>query len=265
MTGKTAVMNLLSSQGGGHGNIRSVGSSRPLIAKPFNARESAFYAGIQQFPLEAALPKFHGIHSANGTKWLLLEDLTHGLRSPCVADFKLGTRSFELGVPLQKQLRQLSHTIRTTTRTHAVRLIDVCLREQSTVVDRWNRREGRRLSPHELQLVVHAFLPAPHRGRFLAEIDRITGSLSETYGRLPNLRLYSTSLVVAYDGDAAAVPLRAALIDFAHGYLDISAEGVDTADDQFDDNALAGLASLRAFAATEPIGPVSPLSGRCPG
>jgi hypothetical protein len=245
---RPTITGLLPSQGGGHGNLRSVDSPDPLVAKPFNAREYAFYSGIQPFALRAALPCLHGACALGGAGYLLLEDLTHGLISPCVGDFKLGTRSFEVGAPPAKEARQFAHTVRTTTRSHAVRLVDVAVRRASALVDRWNRREGRRLSPRELRRVLRYFLSGDRLREFVSEIDRLSAALSSTLAALPNLRLYSASVLVVYDGDRGAPPLRAALIDFAHAYLDIASEGVDPSDDSFADNAVAGLANLRAFA-----------------
>jgi hypothetical protein len=242
------VRGLFPLQGGGHGNLRSVGDSESLVAKPFNAREAKFYEQIQRFPLSRITPKYFGSTVSDDKNWLLLANVTRGMTSPCVADLKLGTRSFEVTAPAKKQASQLSHTLRTTTRSHGIRLVDVCLRSGGAVIDRWNRREGRRLSPEELRLIVNHFIGRDRKEQFCSVVESALDVIRETYSLAPKMRLYSASALICFDGDVRASATKLWIIDFGHAYLDIDAEGGNSGDPSFDDNSVMGLESLLTFA-----------------
>jgi hypothetical protein len=238
---------LLGSQGGGHGNLRFVTGAEGLIAKPFNPREARFYELIQSLPLYDITPKYYGSATFKNERWTLLEDLTQGMSSPCIGDFKLGTRSYEVTAPLKKQQSQLSHTLRTTTRSHGIRLVDVCLRSGGKIVDRWNRREGRRLSAKELKLILNHFIGADRTASVAAGVQTAIRKLQQTYAIAPNIRLYSASVMMLFDGDIRDAPAKVSIIDFAHAYYNVNHEGGDSTDPSFDDNALLGLHSLSRF------------------
>jgi hypothetical protein len=214
--------------------------------KPYVEREDLFYRQIVNVPLVTAVPAYMG--SSGG--WIMLADLTAGMTSPCIADIKLGTRSFEVNVPPEKAAQQLSHTKGTTTVSHAVRCIDVCIRRDRQVVKRWDRRDGRSMDGEQLRKALQTFL-----GRRRAQFKKIVGDvkvkLEQTRTILPNLRLYSASVLVIFDGDKENGKMSVKIIDFAHAYIDVAAEGGDPADPAFDDNALRGLDSLIAFASDE--------------
>jgi hypothetical protein len=54
--------------------------------------------------------------------YLLLEDLTHGMRSPCVLDLKMGTRQHGIGVKGEKRARMLQRVRDSTSGAFGVRL-----------------------------------------------------------------------------------------------------------------------------------------------
>ena len=233
---------MLGSQRAGHARIRVAGEG--IIAKNFMEREAWFYKSIADLPLARVVPKCYGVKKIDGEKWLLLEDLTYGMRSPCVADLKLGTRSYQLDASQEKRIKQIKHTLGTTTRTHAVRIIDVCMRKDGKIVDAWNKREGRSISAAEMGMILQYFLPGERRNQFIRGVKEIAQALQETYLIAPNLRLYSASVMAVYDGDSNTPPVRVSLIDFAHGYKDVIAEGGKPEEDDLNDNAMIGLENL---------------------
>lgn len=232
----------LASQRAGHASIRLVRDG--VIAKSFNAREAWFYENVRDLPLARVVPKCFGTAVIEKRKWLLLEDVTRGMASPCVADLKLGTRSYQLDASQEKRIKQITHTLGTTTRTHAIRISDVCLRKDGKVVDAWNKREGRSVSAEEMALIMKNFAQGHRRDEFVKGVLDVTRALKETYVIAPNLRLYSASVMAVYDGDKPVPPVRVSLIDFAHGYRDVIAEGGKPDEDDLNDNALIGLENL---------------------
>jgi hypothetical protein len=99
----------------------------------------------------------------------------------------------------------------------------------------------------ELKKCLHIFVREGQREEFLKTIKEIKEKLFETRQSLPNLRLYSASVLAAYDGDVDDGPIAVKLIDFAHAYIDVEAEGGSPDDPAFDDNAMTGLDSLASL------------------
>jgi len=231
------LLGILPTQGGGHGEIRR---GRAFVAKPLIDREDRFYQTAGRSPLHSVIPKYIG--SSGG--WMLLQDLTAGMSSPCVADIKLGTRSFEVNAPPEKAARQLSHVKGTTTLSLAIRCIDICIRRERQVVRRWDRRDGRGMDEAQLKRALLLFLPGRRRESFRRAIADVKAKLEQTYAVLPNLRLYSASVLIVYDGDNERAKMRVKIIDFAHAYADVAAEGGDAVDPAFDDNAMRGIENL---------------------
>jgi hypothetical protein len=222
-------------------------SSVPFIAKPLIEREHWFYVSVAATPFAKLTPGFLGRITLNGRDWLCLQDLTAGLTSPCIADLKLGTRSFEVSASPEKVNRQLGHMANTTTVSHAIRCIDMCTRRDGRVVARWDRRQGRSMSAAQFRKALRAFLPGRRRAEFAARIAEIRDGLVLTHESHPNMRLYSASVLAIYDGDKPDWPMRVCIIDFAHAYIDLRREGGDPNDAAFDDNAVRGLENLLTF------------------
>jgi hypothetical protein len=234
------IYDTLQTQGGGHGKIRLGFADCPCIAKPFMQREDEFYRRIRDMPLVAVIPLYHGFYQ----NWLFLQDLTAGMSSPCVADLKLGTRSFEVTVPAEKKKCQLSHITNTTTETHAIRCIDICVRKDGHVVKHSGKQQGLAMTITDLKKTLQAFLPGNRQAEFVQAIKEVKERLMQTQVRLPNLRLYSASVLAVYDGDQDDKTICVKLIDFAHAYIDVTEDGGKQTDAAFDDNSLTGLDSV---------------------
>ena len=95
-------------QVGGHKELTEEGGalvvpSPGLVAKPtghgYWAGEDAFYETLctpdpltkRADPLAQWCPTYHGTRVLAGRTHVVLEDLTHGMRRPCVVDIKVGT------------------------------------------------------------------------------------------------------------------------------------------------------------------------------
>lgn len=257
------TMNNLKTQGGGHAGILQGRKGKyATIAKPLTTeREGLFYKKIKNTPLYQSVPKFFGMKKEsniynnnnndikqNNSKvkyWLYLQDITANMSSPCIADLKIGTRTYEINVPQIKQERQKSLLKGTTSLSHAVRCIDICIRRNNNIIQRWNRKNGRKMSWSDLQNAIEDFLSTKSKvEQFKDQIKNLRSNLVETYKTLPNMRLYSASILIVYDGDKENGPLVVKLIDFGHGYIDLDEEGGNIHDHTCDDNALLGIDNL---------------------
>lgn len=239
----------LNSQLGGHGHFKKLHGPIASMAKPLLPREKYFYKHIKSTPLVYCIPKYLGSISYDDRKWLILQDLTAGIVSPCVADLKIGTRTFEVGVSYEKASRQISLLNNTTTPTHAIRCIDICTRKNGALVQHWDRNEGRKMTPEQLKKALKVFIgdSLKRKTKFNEELITLINRLNETEKMYPNLRLYSASVLLVYDGDKENSGILVKLIDFGHAYIDVEAEGGNPKDSSFDDNALIGLKNLYKF------------------
>ncbi|KAI6142279.1 hypothetical protein EDD17DRAFT_1498396 [Pisolithus thermaeus] len=151
----------LSSQVGGHAGVQTT-EDGSLLLKPALPRELEFYQLIRDGvspdvdaatatasglkPLLPWIPKFLGVLSlgnhlvdnlpemaavhdlpafvqANGTATtIVLENLTHGFRKPCILDVKLGTVLYDEDAPPEKKERMIQTAANTTSLSTGVRL-----------------------------------------------------------------------------------------------------------------------------------------------
>lgn len=237
----------LNTQGGGHGQLLAAKNSNlgiDCVAKPLFKHENHFYRVMSKTPLVECLPKYCGKTLYNGSEYLLIEDLTSGMSSPCIADLKLGTRSFEIGVPESKRLKQLQNMARSTTPKYAVRLIDVSIRKEGKIEKRWDRNFGKKASLISFMETMNKFIPSSRRAEFIEKVENVIEKLTIAKEMYPGSRLYSASLLVVYDSDNHNTPMRVALIDFAHAYCDITKSGGKLDAKEFDDNTLLGLRNI---------------------
>ncbi|KAK8857604.1 hypothetical protein M9Y10_016009 [Tritrichomonas musculus] len=262
-------MEYLKNQGGGHsGILKGRKGKYATILKPLTTdREGVFYKKIKNTPLYQCLPKFFGMKKEESNYynndnnaddpsskmfkvnyWLLLQDLTSNMTSPCIADLKIGTRTCEINIPKRKQEKRCKTAKETTTFTHGVRCVDICMRQNNNIQRRWNRKDGRKMSWMDLQKALESFLVTKQRvQQFKDQLKFLRDKLVETYQMLPNMRLYSASVLIVYDGDKENSPINLKLIDFGHGYIDLAAEGGNIHDATYDDNALLGIDNLLLF------------------
>ena len=236
-------------QGGGHGRIRKCRvqpGNIPALAKPQDHCEANAYLELQKTPLKSVIPTFFGVHTENDEKNLIISDITSGFTSPCLADYKVGTRHYDLNASEEKKNGLIEKQKGSTTESIGVRLIDAQIRKGGEVVKSWDRKQGLKFSYEEFESVFNEFIPSGLRNDLSKRLDDIYSAYDETVNQYPGFRMYSGSLLIAYDGDNPS-EIRAVLIDFAHTHISIDAEGGNSDDESFDDGVLQGIATLMNF------------------
>jgi len=293
---------------GGHEGMLTDGKHvlKPMQNSSRGLREAAFYETVEslaeaQPQLRSLFPAYYGVVQSgdeasrlsraaknnelpSGASWLKLQDLTAGFNRPCVADVKLGTRTWSPGSSDRKRRKAIArypHQLVAGYRFTGMRVFTSCEASACLPSNHAAVLKNRKLEGSELQAVSTHNDSQPsdqcvllHRrqyGRSLGHLHGMQGWLDflsdgqqVRWECIPALLLqlrdmqtwlrqqrrfefYSSSLLIVYDADGPADSVVVRLIDFAHAKDMPAAETANpAAQPKGDRGTLVGIQNLIA-------------------
>eukprot|EP01097_Dermamoeba_algensis_P011373 TRINITY_DN8804_c0_g1_i1.p1 TRINITY_DN8804_c0_g1~~TRINITY_DN8804_c0_g1_i1.p1 ORF type:complete len:711 (-),score=150.68 TRINITY_DN8804_c0_g1_i1:291-2423(-) len=215
-------------QAAGHkGEGKAMLKEKDRVFKHFSQREHDFYIKLQTYPQYTKyFPNFYGskrIEGADGKQhdYIVLEDLTHGMKQPCIMDLKMGRQTFEPDAPLRKKIEQGTIDNYSTSSTLGFRICGMRVYQTNGTFVLKDKPWGTHVKPADMGKCLMIYLNNSERMRYdvlkvmIAKLKEATAFI-ETQ---KVFRFIGSSILFVYDGDSGVneppkVTVR--MVDFAH-------------------------------------------------
>lgn len=214
------------------------------LAKENEHCENHAYEILGSTPLSQFIPSFYGFCYDDMEEYIMIQDFNAGFSSPCIADFKIGTRSWDLNQSFNVKRKLKAKNRKSTSKNYGIRLVSEILRKNNEETSFTTKSDNLLLDAYQLQMRIHRFIQETHREYIVDKLVQLKHALIETRVMYPNMRLYSSSILIVYDGDNLEMNPRISLIDFAHLQIDISEHGANVRNKNFDDGIEKGIDSF---------------------
>eukprot|EP01050_Picozoa_sp_SAG11_P024330 SAG11_NODE_5147_length_1647_cov_1.390827_1_plen_322_part_00 len=210
-------------QVGGHaGSMRFDGDCvlKKLQIDGRGERESAFM--LEVVPMDPFLrmhvPRAHGVREIDGDRWLVMDNLTAGMRKPIVMDLKMGQLTYAPDATEAKIQRRERKDGSSTTLSHGITVVGVRLPRTAAECggyDEYGGKLGHRVDTEEqLRFVFQRFFRTT---RLRNDATSFVTNLNEWFEMQDQYAFYASSLLFAYDeADHDMAGLQVKMIDFAH-------------------------------------------------
>ena len=234
----------LSDQVAGHPGIYK---AKGVIIKPCTQEELNFYASVTaaKHAIMEYIPKFMGTlkstqlpdQQSKHEVAMVLKDIEHGFKKPCVMDIKLGKVLASPVATAEKKARLEKVSNETTSGSVGLRIAGMKVWEtEKNEPTMYGKEYGRSLTSSNIQEAFKTFftpLMATHPREMLSRYDSTINDIISAI-EYAGLKLYSSSLLIVYESDRKSPrkTMDIKLIDFAHATLE---------HDDIDFNTMQGL------------------------
>jgi len=190
--------------------------------KKVGKKEFGFYSEVLHKivpELQVFVPKFHGTEVKDGNNYIVIEDLTHTFKKPCILDIKMGTSSVGEDATPEKREAMSKKDKATTTCTLGLRItaMKVYQLDQEKYLSR-DKDWGKNVTDSNFKDSLATFF---HNGKdtryeLIAKYVEKLKPIQEWINSQLKVRIYSSSLLFIYDGDPSNNDIELKMIDFAH-------------------------------------------------
>ncbi len=235
-------------------------ASGKTIMKPLAQAEFEFYLHAQKHVAsehKEIFPKFFGrkavdLENTSGggesssstttMHYIILEDLTSGLKKPCIMDLKMGFRGHDDMAKTLKVVQQVALCTLTTSSSLGFRLCGMRYHDDTGHIVVRGKPWGAQLKKETMPLALMEFVTQLGHLRFDVVRSFLEGlvPMRAFFASQRLYKFYSSSILFVFDADApVGKPItRVKLVDFAHTYPNKAGDTI------LDDNFLSALDNL---------------------